>query len=114
MELLKKSGSLPIGLLIAGERYKHFVMREAELGDMIDAEVESGGPGNAIHYNAQLAVRQLVSVTSDDGREFKGPFVLAMIKKRADFLALRKAQMDLDDLGNGDAIDSAATGTLSS
>ena len=114
MQQLRKTGALPHGLHIAGVIYTGFELREALLADMIEAELESGGPGNAIHYNAQLAVRQLTKLTSADGQEFKGPFVVAMIKKRGDFLALRRAQMDLDELGNVEPGDSGGTGTPSS
>lgn len=114
MQPLTTSGTLPHGLIIAGTTYTAFEMREALLADMIDAELESGGPGNAIHYSAQLAVRQLVKVTSADGQEYKGPFVVTMIKKRGDFVALRQAQVKLDELGNGEPNGSASTGTPSS
>lgn len=110
MQPITTTGTLPHGLSIAGTTYTRFEMREALLADMIDAELESGGPGNAIHYNAQLAVRQLVSVTSADGQQYKGPFVVSMLKKRGDFLALRKAQLDLDELGNAEPNASTATG----
>lgn len=110
MQQLTTTGTLPHGLVIAGTTYTHFEMREALLADMIEAEVESGGPGNAIHYSAQLAVRQLTRVTSADGQEFKGPFVVSMVKKRGDFVALRKAQMELDDLGNDAPTGSASIG----
>ncbi|WP_300657526.1 hypothetical protein [Pseudomonas sp.] len=114
MQQLTTTGKLPHGLVITGVTYTGFEMREALLADMIDAELESGGPGNAIHYNAQLAVRQLTRVTNDQGDEFKGPFVVAMVKKRGDFLALRKAQLDLDELGNVEPSASGGTGTPSS
>jgi len=114
MKQLTINGTLPTGLLIAGVSYTGFEMREALLADMIEAELESGGPGNAIHYNAQLAVRQLTKVSSADGQEYKGPFVVGMIKKRGDFLALRKSQMELDVLGNAEPSASGSTGTLSS
>jgi hypothetical protein len=113
MNVLIVDGKLPHGLAIAGVIYTGFAMREAELADMIEAELDSGGPGNAIHYNAQLAVRQLTKVTSADGQEYKGPFVVSMLKKRGDFLALRHAQMELDDLGNAAPSASESTGTLS-
>lgn len=114
MKQLTITGALPTGLVIAGVSYTGFEMREALLADMIDAELESGGPGNAIHYNAQLAVRQLTKVSSADGQEYKGPFVVGMIKKRGDFLALRKAQLELDEMGNAEPSASGSTGTQSS
>lgn len=107
-------GTLPAGLSIGGVIYTGYEMREALLADMIDAELESGGPGNVIHYNAQLAVRQLTKVSGADGQEYKGPFVVTMIKKRGDFLALRRSQMELDVLGNAEPNASGSTGTLSS
>lgn len=114
MQQLTKTGTLPHGLSIAGVIYTGFEMREALLADMIEAELEAGGAGNGIHYNAQLAARQLIKVTSADGQEFKGPFVVAMIKKRGDFLALRNVQLDLDALGNVEPSASGGTGTPSS
>lgn len=114
MKQLIVTGAFPTGLSIGGVLYTGYEMREALLADMIDAELESGGPGNAIHYNAQLAVRQLTKVSSADGQEYKGPFVVTMIKKRGDFLALRKSQMELDVLGNAEPNASGSTGTLSS
>lgn len=114
MQPLVITGTLPHGLLISGATYTRFEMREAFLADMIDAEADSGGPANAIHYNAQLAVRQLVKVTSADGQEYKGPFVVGMLKKRGDFVALREAQLELDARGNVVPSGSADTGTPSS
>lgn len=114
MSQLTKTGTLPRGLSIAGVIYTGFEMREALLADMIEAELESGGAGNGIHYNAQLAARQLIKVTSADGQEYKGPFVLSMIKNRADFLALRHVQLDLEELGNVEPSASGGTGTQSS
>uniref|UniRef100_A0A6H1ZF13 Uncharacterized protein n=1 Tax=viral metagenome TaxID=1070528 RepID=A0A6H1ZF13_9ZZZZ len=114
MQQITTTGTLPHGLDITGVRYTGFVMREALLGDMIEAEVESGGAGNQIHYAAQLAVRQLVKVTDASGREFAGPFVVSMIRKRSDFVALRTAQLELDKLGNDEPNGSASTGTPSS
>ena len=114
MQQLRKTGTLPRGLHIAGVIYTQFELREALLADMIEAELEAGGAGNGIHYNAQLAARQLTKVISADGQEFKGPFVVAMIKKRGDFMALRNAQLSLDELGNVEPGDSGGTGTPSS
>ncbi|WP_137971863.1 hypothetical protein [Pseudomonas sp. F(2018)] len=114
MELLKTQGTLPKGIVIAGITYRHFHMREAELADMIEAEADSGGAGNAIHYNAQLAVRQLIKVDDGEGREYGGPFTVEMIKKRGDFLALRGAQIKLDALGNAEPNASGSTTTQSS
>lgn len=108
------TGSLPHGLSIEGVIYKLFEMREAFLADMIEAEVDSGGAGNSIHYNAQLAVRQITRVSDDAGNEYKGPFVVSMIKKRGDFLALRGAQIELDRLGNEEPSACATTGAPSS
>ena len=107
-------GTLPHGLVIAGTTYTRFVMREALLADMIEAEADSGGPSNAIHYSAQLAVRQLIKVVSAGGEEFAGPFVVGMVKKRADFVALRQIQLKLDELGNGEPGATVSTGTPSS
>lgn len=111
---LTHSGVLPHGLSIEGVIYKHFDMREAFLADMIEAEVDSGGAGNSIHYNAQLAVRQMTRVHDGSGQEYTGPFVVSMIKKRGDFLALRQGQLKLDELGNAEPGASENTGAPSS
>ncbi|MFC2974341.1 hypothetical protein ACFOJE_19285 [Azotobacter bryophylli] len=108
------TGTLPHGLVITGTLYTGFEMREAFLADMIEAEVDAGGATNGIHYSAQLAVRQLVKVTSADGQEYKGPFVVGMVKKRGDFVALRQAQLKLDNLGNDEPSVIDSTGTPSS
>ena len=113
MQPITTSGQFPHGLTIAGVTYTRFDMREALLADMIDAEAESGGPAAAIHYNAQLAVRQLTRVTSAEGQEYKGPFTVGMVKKRGDFLALRQAQLELDKLGNAAPSTTDSTGTPS-
>ena len=113
MKQLQVSGVFPFGLVIDSVTYKAFELREALLADMIEAEAEAGSVHNSIHYNAQLAAQQLVKVTSDDGTEYKGPFVVSMIKKRADFMALRKAQVELDTLGNVEQSGSGSTGTPS-
>jgi hypothetical protein len=107
-------GSLPFGLSIEGVIYKNFEMREALLADMIEAEAEAGSVHNSIHYNAQMAALQLVKVSAEDGTEYKGPFVVSMIKKRADFIALRNKQIELDALGNVEQSGSETTGTPSS
>ncbi|VXD04233.1 hypothetical protein [Pseudomonas sp. 9Ag] len=114
MQQITTTGKLPHGLSVTGVIYTGFVMREALLADMIEAEVESGGAGNQIHYAAQLAVRQLVKVTDASGREYAGPFVVSMIRKRGDFVALRTAQLELDKLGNAEPSSSENTGTPSS
>ena len=114
MKQLQVSGIFPFGLNIGEVIYKHFDMREALLADMIVAEAEAGSVHNGIHYNAQLAAQQLVKVTAEDGTEFKGPFVVGMIKKRADFMALRTAQLELDKLGNVEQSEASSTGTPSS
>ena len=110
---LTYTGTLPHGLSIEGLVYRHFAMREAFLADMIEAEVDSGGAGNSIHYNAQLAVRQLTSINDGAGNEYRGPFVVSMIKKRGDFLALRGAQLELDRLGNEEPSASVTVGAPS-
>ena len=114
MKKLIVVGTLPIGLSIEGVIYKQFELREALLADMIEAEAEAGSVHNSIHYNAQLAALQLVKVTAEDGTEYKGPFVVSMIKKRGDFMALRTAQLELDKLGNVEQSGTVTTGTPSS
>lgn len=108
---LTTTGKLPQGLIIEGTTYRHFEMREALLADMIEAEVDAGGMEHSLHYNAQLIARQLVRVHDDTGAEYTGPFVVSMIKKRGDFIALREAQLKLDELGNAEPSANETTGS---
>ncbi|MBS7690119.1 phage tail assembly protein [Pseudomonas lalucatii] len=111
MQTFTVTGTLPRGIKISGVTYTAFTMREPFLEDLIDAAAEAGGTGNDIAFYAEQAVRQLTEVKSVDGQEFKGPFVRSMIKAKADFIALRDAQVRLDMLGNGEPSASEATGT---
>ncbi len=111
MQTLSTTGTFPRGIEIAGVKYSTFTMREALLEDLIDAASEAGGTENGLAFYAEQAVRQLTEVTSADGQRYTGPFVRSMIKAKADFLALRDAQVRLDNMGNGVQPTSEAPGT---
>lgn len=88
-------GSLKHGLSIEGVLHKDFVLREATVEDMLDAEHEADVI-KPLNFNAQMMARQLVSVGS-----FKGPFTINMIRrlKPTDWRILRAAQSEVDALG---------------
>lgn len=102
MKTFTTTGSFPRGIEVAGVVYTKFTMREALLDDLIDAAAEAGGTENGLAFYAELAARQLTEISSADGQLYSGPFVRSMIKAKADFLALRDAQMRLDQMGNGE------------
>lgn len=89
------AGTLPHGLVIEGVTHKEFVMREASVGDLLDAESEADVT-QPLTFNAQMMAIQLVSVGT-----FNGPFTIGMIRtlKPSDYRALRAKQMVLDALG---------------
>lgn len=111
MQTFTTTGTFPRGIEIAGTTYTQFTMREALLEDLIDAAADAGGTENGLAFYAEQAVRQLTEVTSADGQRYSGPFVRKMIKTRADFLALRDAQLRLDQMGNGEPSSSETPGT---
>lgn len=110
MQTFTVTGTLPRGIVIGGVTYTAFTMREVFLEDMIDAAAEAGGTDNGIAFWAEQAVRQLTEVKSDDGQAYCGPFIRSMVKAKADFMALRDAQIRLDNLGNGEPPASTAPG----
>ncbi|MGI1672232.1 MAG: phage tail assembly protein [Neptuniibacter sp.] len=84
------TGTFKHGIEFNGKRLKKFELRELEtVGEMFDAEMESGGINFQLGFSGSLAARQLVQV--DD---CKGPFSLEQIRnlKPEDFHILRKAQ----------------------
>lgn len=97
------TGSLKKGLVIEGVAHTEFEMREATVEDMLDAEQEAS-VATPLNFNAQMMVRQLVKVSTKDGKAFAGPFTLGMIKKLSptDFRVLRDKQGELDKLGEAD------------
>lgn len=88
-------GALPNGLVIDGVTHREFVMREASVGDMLDAESDADVT-RPLSFNGQMMLRQLVSIGT-----FNGPFTLGMLRglKPADYRALRDKQMELDEMG---------------
>lgn len=110
----KTDEELPIGsgpflkpVLMAGETYTHFQLREATMDDMLDSELhlsQTGrGTNTPIAFNAEMMTRQLVRVFNDQGKEFKGPFTMNMLKSWGprNYAAIRKHQMEIDLLGEG-------------
>ncbi len=89
------AGTLPNGLVLDGVTHKDFVLREASVGDMLDAEAVAD-VNRPLTFNAQMMAVQLVSVGT-----FNGPFTIGMIRslKPADYRELRAKQMVLDALG---------------
>jgi len=99
------TGKFVRGMVIGGVTYTGFEIRESDTEDMMEAELEAtkqgGGVETPIIFNAQMMLRQLTKVTSDDGQEFAGPFTTNMLKKLKpiDYRALRNKQVELDALG---------------
>lgn len=99
------TGKFKHGLKIGEVNHTAFEMREADVEDMMEAEMEAARVGGGTHtpilFNAQMMLRQLVKVTAEDGSEFAGPFTTNMLKrlKPADYRALREKQGALDELG---------------
>ncbi|MDI3259697.1 MAG: phage tail assembly protein [Sinobacteraceae bacterium] len=89
------SGKLKHGLKIGAETHYDFELRELTTQDLFDAE-DQASADKGLTFNAALLTRQLVRVGT-----FSGPFTLAMIGKLkpADYARLRKAQAELDALG---------------
>jgi phage FluMu protein gp41 len=104
-------GTLKHGFTIGGIAYTWFEMREPTTAELLDAE--QGAPASQpLNFNAHLMALQLVEVsTADGGRKFTGPFTIGMIRnlKPADFWALRRAQQELDDLGERESGSGAAS-----
>lgn len=94
----KLFGTLRVGMTINGVVHRDFVMREAAVDDLLDAEMEADIT-KPLNFNAQLMVRQLVKVGT-----FEGPFTVGQIRrmKPVDWRLLRAAQAELDDLGEGE------------
>jgi phage FluMu protein gp41 len=91
----RASGLLKAGVTLDGVLHQTFVLREATVDDILDAENEADVM-KPLNFAAQLLLRQLVSIGS-----FEGPFTLNMIRrmKPADWRVLRAAQTELDALG---------------
>lgn len=90
--MLTKTVTLKVGLKIAGKTYKNLVIREANAGDLFDAE--DMAPVHKRHqYNA--AVLSLTLVSADD---FTGPFTMGMFRplKSVDLNKLEAAMYELD------------------
>lgn len=101
-------GKFKHGLKIGGVAHTGFEMREADVEDMMEAEMEAARVGGGAHtpilFNAHMMLRQLVKVTTADGAEFAGPFTTNMLKKLkpVDYRALREKQAELDELGEAE------------
>lgn len=94
----KVFGSLRLGLMINGVAHKDFILREATVDDLLDAELDADVT-KPLNFNAQLMVRQLVKIGS-----FEGPFTVGQIRrlKPVDWRRLRAAQSEVDELGEDD------------
>lgn len=88
-------GILPHGLKIDGVAHVEFEMREANVGDMFDAESDSDIT-SPLTFNGQMMLRQLVRIGT-----FDGPFTIGMLRslKTGDYRALRAKQMELESEG---------------
>lgn len=96
---------------IAGVVYTQFEMREADMGDVLAAERQAECGPERMAFHAELAMLQLTKVTDASGKTYIGPFVLDMLKKKPDYVALRTAQDKLDKMGNAPATCSETSGT---
>lgn len=103
MNKLTLSGQFKHGLLINAVLYTHFTLREADVGDMINAEQDAGSV-NPVAFNAAMMAHQLTEVKTSDGKTYSGPFTLGMLKplKQTDFAALRNTMMELEKLGESE------------
>lgn len=103
MQKLTKTGQFKSGLLLAGIRYTEFILAEADVGTMIDAETEAGSI-NPVAFSAAMLAHQLQQVKAPDGAIYAGPFTLDMLKRlrQADFAALRAVQVELETLGESE------------
>ena len=92
-------GPLKVGMPIKGSLQKKFVMREAMVEDLLDAE-DDADVSKPLAFNAQLMVRQLVRVGDSEG-----PFTIDQIRrlKPIDWRILRAAQGELDALGEAES-----------
>lgn len=90
---------------IAEVEYTHFELREVSVDDLFQAELEltrvGGGSHTPLAFNGELMALQLLKVTNGSGGEFTGPFTINLIKQwgKHNYLALRAAQAELDELG---------------
>jgi hypothetical protein len=114
MSTLTIQGKFKHGMSIGGVVYKEFELREAEMADVLDAERQAGCGSDRMAFHAELAMIQLTKVTDASGKVFSGPFVLPMLKKKDDFIALRTAQDKLDTMGNEPPTGTETSGTPSS
>lgn len=102
------TGKFVRGMVIGESTYTGFELREADTEDLMEAELESsrlgGGVETPVVFNCQMMLRQMVKVTTVDGKEFAGPFTTNMIKKLkpVDYRALRQKQAELDLLGEAE------------
>lgn len=113
MSTLTVKGTFKHGMSIDGVVYKKFELREAEMADVLDAERQAGCGSDRMAFHAELAMLQLTKVLDANGKVFGGPFLLKMLKKKADFVALREAQEELDRLGNEPLTGTETSGTPS-
>ncbi|HEX5276488.1 MAG TPA: phage tail assembly protein [Fluviicoccus sp.] len=114
MNKLKLVVALTFGLFIADKKYTSVTLREADVGDMIDAESDVG-PGTIVAFSTAMMARQIVEVSGPDGT-YSGPITIDMLRKLKpkDYRKLRDAQEELEQMGNAEQSASAASSTESS
>lgn len=112
----EQKDNLPIGVgkfakpvELAGVTYTHFTMREANIQDMFDVEMELSQSGRGTHtplaFNGEMMIRQLVRVTNAaDGKSHAGPFTMNMLKNFGvrNYRAIREKQLEIDMLGEAE------------
>ena len=91
----KVSGKLKAGITLEQTTHDTFVMREATVSDILDAEMEAD-VSKPLNFAAALMARQLVSLG-----DYTGKVTVNMLRrlKPADWRILRAAQAELDGLG---------------
>jgi phage FluMu protein gp41 len=103
-------GTWKHGLKIGDKVHKTFVLREAEAGDLFDAEADAA-TNQVLTFDAALACRQFMSIG-----DYTGPVLLEQVRKLKpiDLMILRAKQKELDAQGEAPEGDVAGTGTPSS
>lgn len=92
------TGRLVHGLRVGDNTHHDFTLREADTGDVLDAE-QFADVGKPLNFAAGLMACQLQSVGT-----YNGPFTASMIRTlhRQDFRILMEAQRSLDEQGEAE------------
>jgi len=92
-------------ITIAQVEYTHYKMRDSNLRDMFQAELQAtamgGGAETPLIFNGFILVFQIESVSNSQGETFGGPFTFSMLQSwgKHNYFALRATQQKLDKLG---------------